>query len=796
MAKKIIQAQMQQRRDTKANWASKNPVLLAGELGIVSDDPNLYKVGDGTSEWNSLPFRGFDGTLVHTTGDSETTAMSQKGVTEELAKLSAGIYGNSGSLEMNITGYHQAENDLLAISISTGEAFEFAVFNGTAAITQYRLMLRYKGASTLVQIGDVWSTGQYHKTTAAQEIEAVGVFISSSWVSTKGTAKISIKQEGVLDLLNEDVGGLKAVTGVYENGEEYVYVLKDNQDRLLFGIQADGSVKWQKGIPSHVKEYIASLDIFQTLNLKDSAAYEGMAEVTTDAENKLLSWRDADGVRHETKMKIENDLQFSKNAMSSFISGLIEGGFTLESPIDFSNKTSISLPIPRYCAIVNIISPVGLATTKTQNIRCELEYLDKSGNYFRKPIILNAQGSSSMSYIEKNQSIDMYNDIDADETCEITFGNWIAQDSFHLKCYYIDVFRGISNVGYNWAEELIQAMDSRNNRVIFNRESITANQSTGDFAADFTDGALCHPDGFPFEMYINGEYYGLYAWNLKKHRKNYSMNKNDYSALLLDGKLDTTTFFGGNINWREFELRNPKTLVTMTGAKYDGETPQELIDSTSSAYDAANDTHVKTAQAKARVERLANALPQIIAADDETAKSLFESHFDLKGMMCYFIGTNVLYHYDGLAKNWIWTIYDTTASPSFYDMDSLFGRDFRGLLVVANSQTNILGVEENTITGQLVRLYKSELDAEYKSLRESGVISVENIMSYLHAWLRSATYAALERNIEKWTSIPSYRSAKNMDDGSDEGGMFDSPRRVEKWLKARIAALDEYFNLK
>ena len=90
-ANKIIKAQMKQRRDTKANWAAQNPVLLAGELGIVSDDPNLYKVGDGTTAWNALPFRGFDGTLVHTTGDSETAVMSQKGVTEELAKLSAKV---------------------------------------------------------------------------------------------------------------------------------------------------------------------------------------------------------------------------------------------------------------------------------------------------------------------------------------------------------------------------------------------------------------------------------------------------------------------------------------------------------------------------------------------------------------------------------------------------------------------------------------------------------------------------------------------------------------------------------
>ena len=53
-------------------------------MGIVSDDPNLYKMGDGIHAWNSLPFRGYDGTIVHDLGNSEQAAMSQKGVTEQI----------------------------------------------------------------------------------------------------------------------------------------------------------------------------------------------------------------------------------------------------------------------------------------------------------------------------------------------------------------------------------------------------------------------------------------------------------------------------------------------------------------------------------------------------------------------------------------------------------------------------------------------------------------------------------------------------------------------------------------
>lgn len=85
MAKKIIQAQMQQRRDTAAQWAAKNPVLLDGELGLVTDNPNSYKIGDGVTAWNDLPLRGFDGNIVQELGGSATAVMSQKAITELVA---------------------------------------------------------------------------------------------------------------------------------------------------------------------------------------------------------------------------------------------------------------------------------------------------------------------------------------------------------------------------------------------------------------------------------------------------------------------------------------------------------------------------------------------------------------------------------------------------------------------------------------------------------------------------------------------------------------------------------------
>lgn len=87
MAKKIISARMQQRKDTRAAWEAANPVLLDGELGLVSDDPGLYKMGDGVTPWNGLPYRGFDGNIVQETGSSTRSVMSQAAVTRELEEL-------------------------------------------------------------------------------------------------------------------------------------------------------------------------------------------------------------------------------------------------------------------------------------------------------------------------------------------------------------------------------------------------------------------------------------------------------------------------------------------------------------------------------------------------------------------------------------------------------------------------------------------------------------------------------------------------------------------------------------
>lgn len=84
--------------------SSTTPILLEGEVGYELDT-DQYKLGDGEHAWNDLPYRGDP--CLQQTGQSTTTPMSQKAVTDELntinGKISAIASGAEVRLSLNVS---------------------------------------------------------------------------------------------------------------------------------------------------------------------------------------------------------------------------------------------------------------------------------------------------------------------------------------------------------------------------------------------------------------------------------------------------------------------------------------------------------------------------------------------------------------------------------------------------------------------------------------------------------------------------------------------------------------------
>nr|DAG91613.1 MAG TPA: CotH kinase protein [Crassvirales sp.] len=592
----------------------------------------------------------------------------------------------------------------------------------------------------------------------------------AAWVSVDDKVVLGIRKDGeiigeihavnalkeVISSLQEKVDTIDAslqelldVFSLQEN-PEYMAIEKDADGKVLSATYNDGS-HYSHNLKSETID--AKVDKKEGKSLIDSDVAEanstledpeGRTEITTDADGKVFGYRDSEGTRHEHKISA-NHIELSDEAANEVNEAFKSAGIKTDNPSDFSNDSYVELPIPRIAAQVKLYAPK-LPTTKTGDVEAEIEYIDKDGNYFKIKVILNAQGSSSMRYKVKNMAFDTL------DGRKIKFGDFPAQDSFHIKKYYIDAFRGQCIVGY-WLTEQVYKSRPLGEQYPYEylQNTITKDEGNGIVSKDFFNGAKCHPDGFPVVItWINsvtGEenYMGVYTWNLKKSKEVYNMDKSNPNNIVLDGIIGTDTLFGGSISWKDFEIRNPKSLKDIDGNKYDGDNPKEL-----------SDTDTKSKAVKDNLERFSAACAAI--ASDKT-KENFEKYFLVNPFIDYVLLSQFLYNVDGFRKNWIWCSWDGKRfTPTMYDLDSLFGQDTTGTSIIPNSTTLSLG-DKVKPCDLLIELYNDVLLARYKYLRDNGIFSVENVVSLMEKWLDKVGYNNIKKDLDTYKDTPSYRNS-------------------------------------
>ena len=98
--------QFQFRRGTGAEWFAANTVLADGEMGI-NTDTEQFKIGNGTTPWNSLPYGGLvgpDGATGLTGASGATGASGLTGAT--------GLTGSTGAEGRSTSFYNYFANTI------------------------------------------------------------------------------------------------------------------------------------------------------------------------------------------------------------------------------------------------------------------------------------------------------------------------------------------------------------------------------------------------------------------------------------------------------------------------------------------------------------------------------------------------------------------------------------------------------------------------------------------------------------------------------------------------------------
>lgn len=384
--------------------------------------------------------------------------------------------------------------------------------------------------------------------------------------------------------------------------------------------------------------------------------------------------------------------------------------------VDFSEADLIEIAEPQF-AWVNITGLTTIPTSKANIREVWLEVYDGATNYFKKRALLKAQGSWSLKFPKRNFSCQFCNDDwTATSTPDIRIGNWVKQDAFHFKAFYTDFFRGIGEIGYKLFNCIVDDRPPYWER--------------GGYAVS-SKRARCFPDGFPCAVYIDGTFYGVYAWQLKKSRKNMNMEKTEALHIHLDGNLNNSSLFHDYVRWSDFEVRQPKDPYLT---------------------DATREAIIQLSRYDAELTALERS-----GADSLTIKHAFEERFDIASLLDYDVFYIFTCNVDGSLKNWQWFTYDGhkwMVTP--YDLDQTFGLNLYG--VVRPAIWNHSPLTEGPFYW-VEHFYQEELRQRYAELRRNGVFSETNILAIINDWYYRVPETMYEQEKARWPDSPCYGHA-------------------------------------
>jgi len=153
--------QLQFRRDTASNWTSNNPILASGEMGIETNTA-LFKLGDGTTRWNLLPYGGLQGpTGADGGGGGGTGYTGPTGPTGSAGSSGTGSTGQTGPTGIAGDKYLTATTTAVTPVPVQGSFVSLTVASGLAYIAGNSVLVVDSGNSSNSFEGRVqsYSTG-------------------------------------------------------------------------------------------------------------------------------------------------------------------------------------------------------------------------------------------------------------------------------------------------------------------------------------------------------------------------------------------------------------------------------------------------------------------------------------------------------------------------------------------------------------------------------------------------------------------------------------------------------------
>lgn len=318
---------------------------------------------------------------------------------------------------------------------------------------------------------------------------------------------------------------------------------------------------------------------------------------------------------------------------------------------------------------------------------------------------IKAQGSSSMNYPKKNQTIKLYKDAECTEKLKVNFKGWGKQSKFCFKANWIDISHARNIVTARLWGDVVKSRSNYAEIPELLRNS--PNQ-----------GAI---DGFPVKVYADGVYQGRYTINIPK----------DAWMANMDDELNTHCILCGESNADDRSLF--RAAASVDGSDWSDEVHDDVPNA------------IKT--------RWNEVINFVMNSTDEEFVSDIGNYFDVSSLIDYYLFGLVSCGLDAFGKNQLYMTYDGQKwFATMYDMDSTWGLWWNGDHIVSNTYCrnayqDFADGNGNLLYIRMADLFANAIKKRWEELKDT-VLTAEHIVNRFERftdicppWLVAEDYA-------------------------------------------------------
>ncbi len=352
-----------------------------------------------------------------------------------------------------------------------------------------------------------------------------------------------------------------------------------------------------------------------------------------------------------------------------------------------------------YCPKFYFTGNMSDMTTKKDIREIAFEYQNRDQKITGSAKI-KLQGTSSLGYLKKNYTINFYQNSSFSNKMKVDVG-WGPQTEYCLKANWIDKTHSRNVV----TAKLVGEMQSK----------------YGLFNTAPNNGAI---DGFPIEVYINGQFHGLYTMNIPKDAWMFNMDTDNPNHIVVGGE-----------NWSDPVLF--KSIPTNLN-------------------DWAVEVGPENDETLKKVQRLVDF---VLNSSDQEFKANFDKYLNLDATLNYYVMMNYGWMPDNTGKNMLLATYDGKVwYPSLYDLDTSWGTYWNGSRLY-DYESNLLDTGDSLLWQRVEKLYAKEIAERYFELR-ADVLDTTHVMETFWEFHSRIPQEVFTREKQRWnteeTPIPGY----------------------------------------